>query len=204
MVVGVRPLVDCGRYPAKATVGVPLEVTATLVTDGTSLIHGWAWQGPASTAPSARDTAPPKGWEEVPLEAAGQDRFTAWTTPAATGPAAFCLVGVIDDYGTWLRDLRIRIEAGQEVGPDLSEGAELVARRASLDGVSAADRAALQALRNVGETDKSVLQLHHREAAGRNPGECGFDPPFAAIGLPHGVAASRVIDGHARPLRLVD
>jgi starch synthase (maltosyl-transferring) len=145
-ITAVRPQVDCGRYPAKATAGLALEVSATMITEGTSLIQGWAWQGPASTAPPAGETALPKDWDEVALEAAGQDQFSAWITPASTGEAAFGLVGIVDDYGTWLRDLRIRIGAGQEVGSDLAEGAEMVARRTGLAGVSAADRAALKAL----------------------------------------------------------
>ena len=140
----VRPLVDCGALPAKATVGLPLSVSAVLVADGHDPLMGWVWHGPP--APRLTDSlAPPRGWREVWLDPQGNDWYGAWISPNEVGEWAFAVGGVVDEYGAWLRDLRIRIEAGQDTTLDLEEGA-IMAERRSREGVSAADQRALAAL----------------------------------------------------------
>src|SRR5215472_235860 len=49
VVENARPLVDCGALPAKATVGLALEVSADLVADGHDLLMGRVSHGPATT-----------------------------------------------------------------------------------------------------------------------------------------------------------
>ncbi|TMF14248.1 MAG: alpha-1,4-glucan--maltose-1-phosphate maltosyltransferase [Chloroflexi bacterium] len=137
----VRPLVDCGLLPAKATAGLPLPISAVLVADGHDPLLGWVWHGPP--LPQLRDaTALPRGWREVSLDPQGNDRYAGWITPTQVGDWAFAVGGVPDDYGAWLRDLRIRIEAGQDTSLDLEEGA-IMAERRHREGVAAADQRAL-------------------------------------------------------------
>ena len=158
----VRPLVDCGALPAKATSGLPLPISAVLVADGHDPLLGWVWHGPPVA--QLRDTAtPPRGWREVPLEAQGNDRYAAWITPDQVGGWAFAVGAVPDEYGAWLRDLRIRIEAGQDTSLDLEEGA-IMAERRHREGLAAADRRALTTL--AGQLRARAApgaRLHHAE-----------------------------------------
>ncbi|MBV8195078.1 MAG: DUF3416 domain-containing protein, partial [Candidatus Dormibacteraeota bacterium] len=59
------------------------------------------------------------------------DRYGGWLTPLKEGHAGFTVTGFPDEFGAWLHDLRIRIEAGQDVALDLEEGALLAERRAA-------------------------------------------------------------------------
>jgi starch synthase (maltosyl-transferring) len=145
VIEGVRPRVECGRFPGKASVGVPLPVSATLIADSTDPLLAWVWHGdPAALKGS--EVAPPPGWTEVAMQPTGQDGFAAWIVPDATGDWTFLVGGLPDSYGAWVRDLRIRFEAGQDVAVELLEGAGLAKRNAARPGVSAADRRALTAL----------------------------------------------------------
>ena len=134
----VRPLVDGGRHPAKAAHRLPLEISATLVVDGADLLLAWARHGPPGAARAA--------WRELRLTRRDDDRWLAAMVPEQAGEWSFDVVAVPDDYGSWLRDLGLRLEAGQEVRLELEEGALLADRRARRRDVAAADRDALRTL----------------------------------------------------------
>ncbi len=140
-----RPVVDGGELPAKATVGIPLLVSATLVLDGHDPVLAWVWSGPGREAGLA-PARPPRGWREQPFEPLGNDRFAARVSFPRTGEWSFAIGGVPDEYGAWLRDLRIRLEAGQDVEAEFAEGAAIASRRARRSGLREADRSALAAL----------------------------------------------------------
>jgi starch synthase (maltosyl-transferring) len=114
VIEAVRPTVDCGALPAKATCNLPLHVQATLIADSHDPVMGWVRLDDAV---------------DVDLTARGNDRFDAWLTPVRDGAHSFTVVGLLDEFGAWLHDLRIRIEAGQDVQLDLAEGAEMAERR---------------------------------------------------------------------------
>ena len=135
-----RPRVDCGALPAKATLGLPLDVTAVICAEGHDLLTAWVRHGRPGRDPEAR-----AGWREVEMEPRGNDVYGARITPPRAGSWAYEIVALPDDYGSWLRDLRVRIEAGQDVELELEEGA-LMAEHRVRAGVSAADRTALAAL----------------------------------------------------------
>ncbi|HEX4755031.1 MAG TPA: maltotransferase domain-containing protein [Candidatus Dormibacteraeota bacterium] len=144
MIEGVRPTVDCGRLPAKATLGLPLEVSAVVIADGPDLLLAWVRHG----RPAARPVAgqPTTGWRELPLLLARDDRYQTSLVPPKIGPHSFEIVAVPDDYGTWLRDLGRRMTAGQELGNEFEEGARMADRRAARAGVGDADRRSLTSL----------------------------------------------------------
>ncbi|HZU76549.1 MAG TPA: maltotransferase domain-containing protein, partial [Dehalococcoidia bacterium] len=143
VIEAVRPAVDGGMLPAKATQGLPLHVSATLVADGHDPLLGWVRFGPGT--PAAVDVAGlPNGWEEVALEPAGNDRYTAWVAPGSVGEWSFAVVAMPDEYGAWVRDLRIRFQAGQDIGVELEEGLAIVRRR--LRTAAGRDRTALTAV----------------------------------------------------------
>ncbi len=146
VIEGVRPTVDGGAHPAKGAVGVPLQVTAIVIADGHDRLLAWVRHGPPRSAAGSPSSKTPTGWRELPLQAAGNDVHRAAFAPTRVGPWSFEVIAVPDDYGTWLRDLRLRFDDGQDVDLELEEGALMAQARAALSGVSATDRAALTRL----------------------------------------------------------
>ncbi|HKR99726.1 MAG TPA: maltotransferase domain-containing protein, partial [Candidatus Dormibacteraeota bacterium] len=102
----VRPVVDCGRLPAKATAGLSLEVSARIVVDGHDPVLAWVWEGEPGEAPA--ETRLPKGWRSAPARSLGEDRYAAEVVIRRTGAWSFAVVALADEYGAWVRDLRIR------------------------------------------------------------------------------------------------
>jgi starch synthase (maltosyl-transferring) len=130
----VGPLVDGGAFPAKATVGEPVTVTADVFTDG----HDRA-------AAALRYRHGRKAWREVPMEALGNDRFVATFVPDRLGRWQFQVVGWLDHLGTWLHGMELKLAAAVDVTVDLQIGARLVA--GALEAVDGADADALTRLR---------------------------------------------------------
>ena len=166
VIEGVRPTVDCGAHAAKAAVGVPLRVSAMVIADGPDRLLTWVRHGPPRTAGGTGASKLPTGWRELPMEAAGNDLYTASLLPAQVGPWSFEVVGVPDDYGSWLRDLRLRFDDGQDVAFELEEGALMADHRAARQGVSAADGRALSAL---AKAVRGRDELDTRVAAAERP-----------------------------------
>ncbi len=65
-------------------------------------------------------------WIEVPMEALGNDQWRASFKVEALGRHAFTVAAWADAWATWRRDLRKRLDAGQDVSVDLQIGAALV------------------------------------------------------------------------------
>jgi starch synthase (maltosyl-transferring) len=119
-VMDVMPLVDLGRQPAKATLGEPMPVRATVFREGHDLL------GCEVVVTSADGTRqPPVRMRE---EASGTDRYVAWVTPPAEGAFTFEIQSWSDPLGTWLHDGPIKIEAGVDVELMFAEGRLLLER----------------------------------------------------------------------------
>jgi starch synthase (maltosyl-transferring) len=112
----VRPEIDCGRFPIKRVVGERVEVEADAFTDGhDALTCRLLW----------RPESQPK-WNEVEMEALPNDLWRAGFTVSEQGRWLYSVVGWVDPFKTWRRDLKKRVEAGQDVALDLRVGAALV------------------------------------------------------------------------------
>ena len=157
VIEGVRPAVDGGAFAAKGAVGLPLQVSAVLIIDGHDRVLGWVRHGPARKAAGTASSKLPSGWRELQMEPLGNDLHACSLVPPEAGPWSFEVVAVPDDYGTWLRDLRLRFDDGQDVGVELQEGALMAEHRATRADVSATDKRALTALAHA--------LLRRREAA---------------------------------------
>ena len=149
----VRPAVDCGLFAAKATRGLPLEISADVFADGHDELRAWAVLAPlpapvAGAARGRRRAAvnAPHAPREVELELAGNDHWTGCLRPDAVGAFQLTVFGAVDKYSTWLRDLKLRLDDGQNIELELEEGKALVERRMQVPGLSAVDRAKLDAL----------------------------------------------------------
>ncbi|MDW8059564.1 MAG: alpha-1,4-glucan--maltose-1-phosphate maltosyltransferase [Thermomicrobium sp.] len=110
------PELDCGRFPVKRIVGDEMVVEADIFADGhDALAAVLRYRGPGRSE-----------WSEVPFEFVSNDRWRARFVLGELGVWEYTAVAWIDRFATWRRDLRKRIEAGQDIAVDLLIGAELV------------------------------------------------------------------------------
>ena len=158
-----RPVVECGALPAKATAGIPLAISGSIFADGHDLVMGWVRHGrPGSGGGTA------ERWQELPMRALGDDRFGAVITPTRVGPWSFEIVAMPDLYGSWVGELRVRLDAGQDIALELEEGARMADRAAALPGTGDGDRLELGAL-STRLRDPSVTQAQRLHEAARPP-----------------------------------
>ncbi len=117
-VMDVMPLVDLGRLPAKATVGEPMPVSATVFREGHDKLGAEiVLVGPDGTRrPPARMTAD----GDVP------DRYRVWVTPDSEGAWTFEVHAWSDPLATWAHAAGLKIPAGVDVELMFTEGALLL------------------------------------------------------------------------------
>jgi starch synthase (maltosyl-transferring) len=135
-VMDVTPVVDCGRYAAKACVGEPFTVTALVFRDG----HDALGAGVVLTDPAGVRRAP------VPMSLDEQepDLWSAQVTPDTTGPWSFEIEAWGDPVATWRHNAEIKIPAGIDVELMFTEGAVLLERAMKTLPARSADRGTLR------------------------------------------------------------
>jgi starch synthase (maltosyl-transferring) len=122
-VLDIRPLVDCGRRPAKAVVGETFEVAATVFREG----HDAVAANVVLRDPSGRSGP----WTPMRELAPGTDRWGAEVTPASEGRWTYTVEAWSDPIATWRHTAGIKIPAGIDTELVLAEGAELFERAAT-------------------------------------------------------------------------
>ena len=136
-VTEVFPVVEDGRWPAKAVIGEVIPIRATVFREGHDRFGATAVlvRPDGSDGPSARmhDIAP------------GLDRYEASVAPDAPGDWRFRVEGWSDPYATWSHDAGIKVPAGIDVELMLEEGARVLDRAAALEG---RDEEGVKALNN--------------------------------------------------------
>jgi starch synthase (maltosyl-transferring) len=120
------------------------------------------------SANSASSAVAGDAWREtrMSLAAAGTDEWSAAFTVDGLGWHEYSILGWIDRFETWRRDLRIKAAAGQDVSLELVEGAMLVreaAARAEQIGSTTADS---EWLLMQADALSDSTPLEHRVAAG--------------------------------------
>ncbi len=126
----VEPVVDCGRYAVKRTVGDSVEVYATVFKDGHDTLAG------AVRVKGPND----KVWREEPLVPLGTDRWGGVFTPDAPGSWQFQVTVWTDRIATWQDELRRKVDAGQtELAGELSEAVPLLGREVTVEEGLAAE-----------------------------------------------------------------
>ena len=115
----VEPIVDCGRYPVKATVGETVDVYATVFKDGHDTLAG-----------AVRVKAPgERRWREEPLLQLGNDRWGGSFAVDRPGRWQFAVSAWTDRVATWQDEIRRKAGAGQtDLAGELAEGAALLGR----------------------------------------------------------------------------
>src|SRR3954462_5195742 len=113
-VMDVMPVVDLGGQAAKATVGEPFPVRATVFREG----HDRLAAEVVLTAPDGTKRPPVRmaKHESVP------DRYDAWVTPDVPGPRTFPIQAWSAPIATWEHNAGLKIPAGVEVNLMFEEG----------------------------------------------------------------------------------
>ena len=119
----VRPRIDAGRFPVKRVIGDQFEVTADAFADGHDVVEARLLYRHADDA----------AWTEVEMAGPDNDRWWASVILDRLGRYQYTVEAWTDQSRSWQRDLRKRVDAGQDVTVDLLIGADLIA--------AAADRA---------------------------------------------------------------
>jgi starch synthase (maltosyl-transferring) len=124
VISGVCPEIDCGQYPIKRVVGEEVVVEADVFADGHDEL--------SAVLLHRRHGAP--AWEAVPMRPLGNDRWRGSFSVTEQGLHEYTLRGWVSHFASWRRDLRKRLQAGQDVAVELLVGArhlEEAARRAT-------------------------------------------------------------------------
>jgi starch synthase (maltosyl-transferring) len=131
------PEIDGGRFPIKRSVGETVTVSADIFADGHDLLAGVVkyrrlpgakGRGlPAAESTDAgRVLSDPPEWHECPLTACDNDRWEATFTVSELGDYEYTIEAWVDRFGSWLKGLVAKADAGQDVASELLEGAQLV------------------------------------------------------------------------------
>ncbi|MFT4235016.1 MAG: alpha-1,4-glucan--maltose-1-phosphate maltosyltransferase [Microbacterium sp.] len=145
-IVEVFPLIEGGALPAKATVGEPLPVRATVFREG----HDALGAEVVLIAPDGRELPPVRMVEIAP----GTDRYEAWVTPDAEGPWTFEVRAFSDALATWEHNATIKIAAGVDVDLMFLEGRLLLERLKKAYRLRKAEKALVDAALTAAKDDK--------------------------------------------------
>ena len=116
----VDPAVHRGDLPAKATVGEPFPVTASVFREG----HDKLGAEVVATDPSGKRRPPVKMVKHAHVP----DRYDAWLTPDQAGRWTFEVQSWSDPIGTWQHAAGLKIPAGVDVDLMFTEGQLLFER----------------------------------------------------------------------------
>ena len=119
-VLEVAPVVEGGRWPAKAAVGEVVPIEATVFREGHDAVSATA----VLVAPDGSDHS----WAPMTDIAQGLDHFRGFLQPDAEGDWSFRVEGWSDPYATWVHDAGIKIGAGIDTDLMLAEGVRLFER----------------------------------------------------------------------------
>jgi starch synthase (maltosyl-transferring) len=149
-VMDVTPVVEHARYPAKAALGEPFEVTALVFREG----HDQLGAEVVLTGPDGV-ARPPVRMHEVE---GAVSRMAATVLPDAEGEWTFAVHSWSDPLATWLHDAGIKIRADVDTELMFTEGVLLLERvREGLDRRAETARQVVEdAIKALGDTGRPV------------------------------------------------
>ncbi|MBM9466842.1 alpha-1,4-glucan--maltose-1-phosphate maltosyltransferase [Nakamurella leprariae] len=220
----ITPTVACGRYPSKAVVGAPVEITATVFREGHDAVAAnVVWRPPADPVTGRRPREAAGPLHRMTRTADWSTSYTATVVPDRPGLWSFVVEAWSDPLNTWRHAVEVKAAAGQgadELANDLETGARLLEtlaarpRQRYTAAISVAVDALRDGTRSVAErlgpalADElwSVLQAEPiRELVTKSPAQqVWVDVPLAESSawyefFPRSVGAE--IDVEGRPLR---
>ncbi len=123
----VSPLLDDGHFPIKRLVKDRIEVGAAIYKDGHDMILAQIRSRLLADGDSRLDaTISPLYYDEA------RDHWQGNFLVDRVGNWEMWIEAWTDLFGTWRRDLQKRLDAGQDILPELLEGAVLVKKRVQL------------------------------------------------------------------------
>jgi starch synthase (maltosyl-transferring) len=110
------PEIDGGLFPVKRVIGEKVVVAADIFADGHDVISAkLLYRSPKDRA-----------WKETPMTFVENDRWRGEFSVEAIGIYHYTVEGWVDHFKTWQRDLRKKVQAGQDLRTDLLIGAKFV------------------------------------------------------------------------------
>ncbi|MEW6491395.1 MAG: alpha-1,4-glucan--maltose-1-phosphate maltosyltransferase [Cyanobacteriota bacterium] len=144
---GVWPEIDGGRFPIKRTVGEKVHVEVDMFGDGHDAVSGVLLYRPETS----------QQWQEVPLFPLVNDRWEGEFSVAEMGSYVYTILGWVDHFKTWRRDIVKKIDAVQVTPVDWLIGAELIEK--------ASQQASGQDAEQL-KTWAAALRSHHKQSNG--------------------------------------
>ncbi|MFP3879677.1 MAG: alpha-1,4-glucan--maltose-1-phosphate maltosyltransferase [Dehalococcoidia bacterium] len=117
VIEGLKPEINCGRFPIKRVIGEKVVVEADIFVDGYEVM---------SAVLLYRKENDPE-WAESPMEPLVNDRWRGSFVVAEVGRYLYTILAWVDQFKSWKRDLAKKLQAGQEVSVELLVGARLIA-----------------------------------------------------------------------------
>jgi len=141
VIENVKPEIDGGRYPIKRVIGEGVTVTADIFTDGHDSI----------SASLLYRSGADSGWKESPMKYISNDSWQGEFTVDHVGKYFYSVRAWVDHFTTWQKDLKKRMDAGQDLRVPLLAGIGLVKK--ALSTASGDDKEKLAAIIHVLEKD---------------------------------------------------
>jgi starch synthase (maltosyl-transferring) len=118
VIEGVRPEIDCGRYPVKREVGDRFEVRADIFKEGHDVLSAVVRHREKGDA----------GWTETPMAQInpGLDLWSASFDLPKNTQYEYTIEAWYDEFESWRRDLGKKVDDGQFVELELIEGRGIV------------------------------------------------------------------------------
>ena len=172
----VTPTIDAGRFAAKRIVGDSITVSADVFTDGHEVLAvELLWRA-----------ADEKEWRRSIMALLNDDRWEAAFTPDRIGRYEFTIDAWWDRYGTFCRDLKLKRDAGANLGVEIIEGRQILeqASARTQDGDTKIIASAIAWLSDAGvEAASDILLAQDLREVMRETEErhflCRREPPFA-------------------------
>lgn len=153
-IIDVSPVIEDGRWPAKATVGEAFPVRGTVFREGHDEFSAEA----VLTRPDGTEAQRVRMVDTKP----GLNRYEGWVVPDATGTWSFRIESWSDPYRTWEHNATVKIEAGVDERLMIDEGIAVLTRVAENAPADSDERTTLAAAADAmkGEGTPASLLTH--------------------------------------------
>jgi starch synthase (maltosyl-transferring) len=146
VIENVRPEIDAGRFPIKRIPGEKVEVTADIFADGHDLLSARILYRVQSQLQ----------WSAAPMRELVNDAWAGEFRISAQERHLYTIQAWPDAFQSWLRDLKKRRAAGQDLSPEFLIGAELIVQAAARG--SADEHAG-----SLRELERQIRELHQND-----------------------------------------